>query len=386
MRKMHETAEVQGRCDARFEPLRALLQTELDAGNELGVSVSVVHAGRTVVDLHGGHADVARTRPWQRNTLVNVFSTTKTMTGLVALVLVERGLLDPDAPVADYWPEFAVNGKAGVLVRHVLGHTAGVSGLEQPATLEDVMAPGVAAARAATQAPWWAPGSAGGYHALSVGYLVGELVQRVTGRSLGRYFAEEIARPLDADFHIGLAPSEFGRVAELVPPPPLPFDFSQLDPSSPMLKTLTGPQLTAEAAMTPAWRQAEVPAANGHGNARSVARIQAVVSQDGALDGVRLLSQRTIDRVFEEQARNVDLVLGMPLRYGLGYGLPEPVTLPYLPDRKLCFWGGWGGSLVVNDLDTRMTFAYVMNKMQPGVVGSVQSEKVARAVYACLGA
>lgn len=384
MRQMR-IGDVQGRCEPRFEPLRAAVQRALDGGDELGLSVSVFLEGQQVVDLWGGWMDTARTQPWHERTITNVWSTTKIMTALTALVLVDRGLLDLYAPVSRYWPEFAANGKERIEVRHVLSHSSGVSGLDQPAKWEDLCDHRRAAARMATQAPWWEPGTASGYHALSQGHLIGELVERITGQTLGRFFAQEIAGPLGADFHIGLAPPEFGRVADIVPPPPLPFDLSALDPRSPAVRTLTGPVADAAIANTELWRQAEIPAANGHGNARSVALIQSIVSHGGEIHGVRLLSPSTIDLIFKEQARGVDLVLGVPLRWGMGYGLPELATVPYIPDRKVCFWGGWGGSIVINDLDARMTFAYMMNKMAPGVIGSPRSEVLVRAAYACLG-
>lgn len=206
---------------------------------------------------------------------------------------------------------------------------------------------------------------------------------RITGQTLGQFFAREIAGPLGADFHIGLAPSEFDRVADIVPPPPLQLDLSRLDPRSPMMRSLKGLP-SPECANTARWRQSEIPSGNGHGNARSVARIQSVVSNGGEVDGLRLLSPRTIDLIFDEQARGVDLVIGIPLRWGMGYGLPEPATFPFIQERKVCFWAGWGGSMVINDLDARMTFAYVMNKMQPAIIVSSQTETLVRATYACL--
>jgi CubicO group peptidase (beta-lactamase class C family) len=177
--------EIQGTCDARFEPIRDVLAANLASGADLGASVALTIDGEPLVDLWGGWADEARTRPWEADTITNVWSTTKTMTALSALVLADRGAIDVDAPVATYWPEFAANGKEGVLVRHLLGHTSGVSGLEQPAVVEDLYDQDTAAARFAAQAPWWEPGTASGYHALNYGHLIGEVVRRVSGRSLG---------------------------------------------------------------------------------------------------------------------------------------------------------------------------------------------------------
>ncbi len=326
--------------------------------------------GEFALDLWGGWADEARTRRWQSDTITCVFSTTKSMLALGALVLVERGQLDLDAPVARYWPEFAAAGKSGVLVRHILSHTAGLSGWEQPVTLEDVLHDWEKCTTLlGAQAPWWPPGTASGYHAQTMGFLVGEVVRRITGRRFGRFFAEEIAGPLGADFHIGLARSEFARVSNVVPWPPQPLDDATVDPNSVPFKTMSNGALkNIRDAWGDAWRLAELPAANGHGNARSVARLQSVVANGGAVGGVRLLSPHTIERIFEVQADGCDLVIGVPLKMGIGYGLPQRQTLPFIPDRRICVWGGAGGSMVIVDVDRQMTLAYIMNKMVPLLV------------------
>lgn len=377
-------AEIKGTCVERFAPVRRALAERLDSGEELGASITIIQNGAPVVDIWGGFIDAEQRRPWEEHTITNVWSTTKTMAALTALVLVERGQLDLYKKVAHYWPEFAAAGKQDIEVRHLMSHTSGVSGWAQPVSLEDLYDWDKATAKLAAQEPWWTPGSASGYHALNQGHLIGEVVRRITGRSLGRFFAEEIAGPLGADFHIGLPDSEFHRVANVIPPPPLPIDFSKIDPNGPMLKTFTGPGPDATASATPAWRRAEIPAANGHGNARSVARIQSVVSHGGEAFGVRLLSPRTIDQIFHMQASGVDLVLGIPINFGIGYGLPCLDTVPYIPEGRRCFWGGWGGSLVLNDLENRMTIAYMMNKMAPGIVGSPRSEAYVKACYQSL--
>jgi CubicO group peptidase (beta-lactamase class C family) len=236
----------------------------------------------------------------------------------------------------------------------------------------------------AAQAPWWEPGTASGYHALTQGHLVGEVIRRITGTSLGAFFADEVAGPLGGDFHIGLDPADDERVSNVVPPPTIPFDLESLDPDSVMMKTFTGPSMDASIATTEAWRRAEIGAGNGHGNARSVARIQSVVACDGEIDGIRLLSPKTCQLIFEEQANGIDLVAGIPLRFGIGYGLPHPETLPYIPDGRVCLWGGYGGSMIIVDLDHRMTIAYVMNRMEVGIIGDAPGEGLVRTAYACL--
>jgi CubicO group peptidase (beta-lactamase class C family) len=372
--------EVHGSCSERFEPVRAALADELSSGDELGASIVIDVDGQTLVDVWGGFRDQARTQPWTRDTITNVWSTTKTVTNLAALMLADRGLLDVYAPIARYWPDYGANGKQDIQVRHLLGHTSGVSGWELPFATEDMYDWEKSTSRLAGQAPWWEPGTASGYHAQNQGHMVGEIVRRVTGRPLKQFVADEIAGPLAADFQIGALEKDWGRIADVVPPPPLPFDMSSLDPQSPAFKTMTGPVPDAAAANTPGWRLADMGAINGHGNARSVARILSAVTLGGTVDGVRLLGQDAIDLIFDEQANGVDLVLGVPLRFGIGYGLPNE-SIPYLPDERICFWGGWGGSLIIMDLGRRMTVSYMMNNMGSGVVGSPRSEVYLRAIY-----
>lgn len=378
-------ADTFGHCDARFEPVREALAAQLDSGNELGASIAVDVDGRSVVDLWGGWSDTGRRTPWGEHTVANVWSTTKAVTALAALLLVDRGKLDPYTPVAAYWPEFAENGKERIEVRHVLSHTSGISGWEPPFSIEDVYDWDLSTRRLASQRPWWEPGTASGYHALNQGHLIGELVRRVTGRPLKVFVAEELAGPLGADFQIGAAEADWQRIAPVVPPPPLGFDLTVLDEDNPARKTLTGPPMDAEAANTPAWRRADIGAANGHGNARSVARMLRSLALGGSVDGIRVLSPETIDVVFDEQSHGTDLVLGVPLRFGIGYALPETQTVPYAPQGRACYWGGWGGSLIMMDLDSRTTVSYVMNRMAPGIIGSDRSEAYLRAVQSCLG-
>jgi CubicO group peptidase (beta-lactamase class C family) len=377
-------ADLHGRCDQRFAPVRDALERNLDSGEELGASLVLDIDGDLVIDLFGGFRDEARTVPWTQDTITNVWSSTKTVTSLAALMLVDRGLLDVDAPVAAYWPEFGAAGKQDILVRHLMSHASGVSALDQPAVAEDLYDWDKATSRMAAQAPWWEPGTASGYHALNYGHLVGEVVRRVSGKTLKQFVADEIAGPLDADFQIGAAEEDWDRIADVVPPPPLPFDFAALPQDSPTVRTLTGPLVEAQVANTPGWRRADIGGANGHGNARSVARIMSVVARGGEIDGVRLLGPQTIDLIFHEQQSGPDLVLGVPLRFGIGYGLPRRDLLPWLPEEKICFWGGWGGSMIIMDAGRRATISYMMNKMGAGIVGSERADAYGQAIYGAL--
>ncbi|MGO4204209.1 serine hydrolase domain-containing protein [Rhodococcus sp. TAF43] len=376
---------VEGFADPSYAGLRELLQRNLDDGTDAGASVCVVRDGEIVVDLWGGVADVDTDAPWGKDTVVNTYSLTKTMTTLAALLLVDRGLLDLDAPVARYWPEFAANGKDGVLVRHVLGHTSGVSGWQQPVTIADICDDVLAENLLAEQAPWWEPGSASGYHATNYGHLVGGLVRRIAGRSLGEFFATEIAEVCGADYLIGTPADVDARVAPLIAPPPTGFDYGALPADSVFVKTMTNPAIPIPETSSRQWRGAQIGGVNGHGNARSVARVQSVVSHGGrAVSGVEVLRPETVERVFDVQADGVDQVLGAALRFGLGYALPAPAIHPSIPDGRVCWWTGYGGSIVVNDLDRRMTFAYVMNKMTPQLLGAPRTEEYVAQAYAAL--
>ncbi|MFJ4782922.1 serine hydrolase domain-containing protein [Streptomyces sp. NPDC088794] len=349
-------ADIQGSYDDLFTAVPSALAALLDEG-DAGGAVAVFVDGEPVVDVWGGFADAARTVPWQRDTIVNVYSVTKTMTALIALVLADRGDLDVDAPVARYWPEFAAAGKDGVLVRHLLSHTAGLPDFEGQWSAEVAYDWSSATARLAAQAPEWEPGTAAGYHSLTQGFLVGEVVRRITGRTPGEFFADEIAGPLGADFHMGLAAEHDDRVALTVPPPSHDEDYLSSAPGISAPTPAPGTGIRVRDGNSVAWRRAQIPAASGFGNARSVALVQSVMACGGEVGGVRLLSRAGCDRAWVEQFQGQDRLLGMPVRYGLGYGLFG----------NTYGWGGWGGSLVMVEPEARTAIAYVTNQMrEPG--------------------
>jgi CubicO group peptidase (beta-lactamase class C family) len=354
-------AEIQGFCDERFASVRETLSANLDSGADVGASVAVYLGGEPVVDLWGGDTQNGL---WRQDTIINVWSITKTMTALCALVLADRGELDFNAPVGKYWPEFAAAGKDRIEVRHLMSHTAGLPDWNPPLRGGDLYDWEKATSALAAQEPQWEPGTESGYHSLTQGYLVGEVVRRITGRTLGTFFREEIAGPLGADFHIGLPAEHDHRVAHVIPPE------SDLSPAP--------PRRFAEVSWTPEWRRAEIPAAGGHGNARSVAQIQSVLAAGGG----PLLSAAGCERVFEQQSDGVDRVLGMWMRFGMGYGLPSR-GMP-LPNPRSCAWAGWGGSVVVVDLDATMTVSYVMNRMSAGMSGDDRGLGIILAAYTSL--
>jgi CubicO group peptidase (beta-lactamase class C family) len=354
-------AIIDGVCDDRFGAVREALEANLDSGADVGASVAIYLGGEPVVDIWGGRTQAG---PWRRDTIVNAWSITKTMTALCALILADRGELDVHAPVARYWPEFAAGGKERVEVRHLLGHTAGLPSWTAPMAVTDLYDWDKATSLLAAQEPAWEPGTESGYHALTQGYLVGEVVRRITGRTLGTFFREEIAEPLGADFHIGLPAEHDHRVADVIP------HRSDTTPGN--------PAITADVSWTTEWRRAEIPAAGGHGNARSVAHIQSVLAAGGG----PLLSAAGCERVFEQQSDGVDRVLGSWVRFGLGYCLPSR-GLP-LPNPRSCAWGGWGGSVIIVDLDAGMTISYVMNRMVAGTMGDDRGAGIVLAAYGSL--
>jgi len=373
--------ETQGFCKPGFEAVQEAFENNFAKELELGACVAVTQAGEPVVDLWRGDADPQGT-PWAEDTLVNVYSTTKTMAAFCVLLLADRGQVDLQAPVADYWPEFAQNGKEGVRVAHVMSHSAGLPGFDPPlGKVEELYDWDAICAGLAAQAPWWESGTCSGYHAVTQGYLQGEIVRRVSGRSIGQFFREEIAEPLGADFHIGLDPAHDGRVGELIPPS-VGLD-GLADPDSVASRALAGAPLTATEPRTSAWRRAEIPAAGGIGNARSVARVHSALACGGEVDGIRLLSEAGVERILEEQTRGEDLVLGVPLVFGMGFGLND-ASFPISPNPRAFFWGGWGGSLAIIDLDAQLSIAYVMNRMEADLLGDLRGGSIAGAVYASL--
>ena len=367
-------ADIEGTWDPRFDGVVTALSSSLDAGTDVGASVAVFVEGEPMVDIWGGSVDEAHSAPWQEDTITNVWSTTKTMTFLCALMLHDRGELDFYAPVAEYWPEFAAAGKATVEVRHLMAHTAGLPGWTEPLEAEGLADWDRCTSMLAAQEPWWEPGTASGYHAVTQGYLIGEVVRRITGDSIGTWFAREISGPLGADFFIGLPESEDRRVSMVIPPPPV--DLEEFQPTKMAVRALSNPLVDAGWPRSAWWRRAEIPAANGHGNARSVATIQSIIAGGGEARGVRLLSEAGCQPIFDEQSNGTDLVLGLPNRFGMGYGLATEV-MPIGP--RACYWGGYGGSLIVMDLETQLTVCYVMNRMESGLQGDFRGATIALA-------
>lgn len=376
--------ETNGYCDPKFAAVMAAFEKNFAERDDVGASVAVTVEGEYVVDLWAGYRDRAKTLPWERDTIVNVYSTTKTMAALTALLLADRGQLDLYAPVKDYWPEFAQNGKDKVQVRHFLSHSAGLSGMDEPMRGDDLYNWEKMVDALARQAPWWEPGTASGYHGITQGHLIGEVVRRVTGRSIGQYFQEEIAEPLGADFHIGTGAEHDHRIGELIPPEQAAAtDVAEAEPDSIAVRTFKNPRIQGNESSLEAWRRAEIPAANGHGNARSVAGVQTLAANLGTAAGKTLMSEAGCRAIFDEQTSGRDLVLGVPIRFGMGYGLSSD-ALPMGPNENIAYWGGLGGSTAVVDQDARMCVSYVMNRMEANLLGDLRGFSLLQAAYRSL--
>ncbi|KAF5138917.1 Beta-lactamase domain-containing protein 2 [Metarhizium anisopliae] len=389
-------AQVQGYCDARFSKLRDLMQESITSGQDIGASLCInINGEKNVVDIWGGYADASTKKPWEKDTIVNVFSTTKLVTNLAALMLISRGVLHPEDKVAQHWPEFAANGKSEVTVGQVLTHTAGLSAWHDDMTLEDVCDVEAATDKLARQATLWAPGTAMGYHGMTQGFLVGELVRRKTGMSLAKFVTEEICRPLGdgADFQLGCREEDWDRVAPVVAPPGPSIQevLSQqagYEPASIVVRTLCNPLPRAEDANGELWRSSVLGSVNGHTNARALVKVLSCFSLGGTCAGGdhRLLSAETVKLALTEHAMGVDLVTGRSGRRGLGIYLAGPgsgIVEGKLPGGSVGWGSGWGGSIVVMDSDRRLTIAYTMNRMLNGEHPSPAA--YIKAVYEILG-
>jgi CubicO group peptidase (beta-lactamase class C family) len=380
---------VGGRCDARFRRVREAFAWNFARRGEVGAAVAVTVDGKLVVDLWAGHADAARTRPWARDTIVNIASATKGPTAICAHHLADRGLLDLEAPVATYWPEFAQAGKAAIPVHMLLSHRAGLPAIGTPLPTEALYDWDTMTRALAAQAPWWEPGTRHGYHAFTFGWLVGEVVRRITGKTLGTYWRDEVAQPLGIDCHIGLAAGHDARVAEFIPVPPLPrgepdFEEELLKNAGPMVqKALNNPPKTVSDMNTRAWRAAEIPAGNAHTNTRALALVYGALACGGKVGGIRVLSASGIERARAEQASGPDAVLfGLPTRFGLGFSLP-PEDAGFGSSGGEAFGcPGAGGSIGLADPGAHIGFGYTMNQMQPGIGVDPRALRIINALYA----
>ncbi len=371
--------EIYGHCDEAFAPVRVAFEKNFIQDNELGGAFSLIIDGETVVDLWGGFRDETEKLPWERDTLVPVSSTTKIVAALCALIVLDRGLIELDTPVAHYWPEFAANGKADIPVRYLFSHNSGLAGLDPPVEMTDFQDWDSIVKRLAKQAPWWEPGTGSGYHGMTFGFLLGELVRRTTGLDFQDFLKQEVTGPLEADFHIGISEAEFERLASIVsrgePRSNMagsmarraqPFDYRnvfKLFKSLPFLSSV-------------------IPSGNGVGTARAIAQIGNALVDGQNPNNVSLLSAETRAQIIEEQSYTHDLVMDMPVRFGLGFGLAGK-EFP-LPFPKAFHWGGYGGSCAIMEPDRKASFSYVTNLFDSGLGVDSRGARLNKAAINCL--
>ncbi len=384
---MSQTA-IGGWSDPRFAPVRAEFVRNFAERGEIGGAVCVTVDGTVVADLWGGYTDAEQRQPWSAATLVNVFSVGKGFVSVCAARLAGLGLLDPDATMTRYWPEFGAAGKDGVTVRQVLSHQAGLPALRRPLPAGSGLDWQLMTALLAAEEPWWQPGSGHGYHVNTFGYLGGELIRRITGMTVGQFLQREVAGPVGADVHIGLTAAEQGRVAEFRWPHRDPETAAdQPDPVPANRMSLNAyfnpPDFSGTGVVnTAAWRSAQVPSANAHATAAGVARIYTALATGGALAGARVVTAPALTAATQEQVYGEDLVLARPSRFGLGFQLTQPER--QLGNGPHCFGHfGAGGSVGFCDPDARLAFGYVTNQMGPRW-RNPRNKALMDACYACL--
>lgn len=390
--------ELAGHCSPEFRAVRDRFYKNFKTGREVGAALSIRVGGEVAVDLWAGWTDARKNRSWQHDTLATIYSCTKGLAALCVLRLVDQGKLELDMPVAAYWPAFAQHGKGTITLRHILGHRAGLPAIRAAlpdAAMQDAT---IIERHLERTQPWWQPGSAHGYHALTIGWLLGRLVRAASGKTLGKYFADEIARPLGLDIHIGLPPADADRLSSpafsraLLTPHAdvarLAFGIVRDGLDAMTIKAFANPrQLGLHAATSsPAWHQGEQPAANGMATARDLARLYAILARGGTSDtGYQVLSRETLPLCWEEQSAGHDRVLKRPTRFSHGFmlGQPGPLT-SFGPGRRNFGHNGLGGTLTIADPDHQVGFGYVTNRLGNYVLVDPRPRELLDTFYRCL--
>jgi CubicO group peptidase (beta-lactamase class C family) len=378
------TVAIQGKVERGFERVREAFAANFTCGGdyeELGAALAVYRAGKPVVDLWAGHKDRARTRPWQRGTLINVYSTTKGIVATAAALLVEQGKLRYDDPVVKHWPEYGQLGKEKTTVAQLLSHQAGLPGFAEPTTVEHLYDWKRCCAALARQRPMWTPGNKTSYHAMTWGYLVGEVIRRASGQSVGELIAGHIAAPVGADFYVGLEDSLEPLVAPMHRPRNPP-DMSSVPLPPEAIAALVNPQLDGEVCNARAWRAAEIPAANGQATANGVARVYAALANKGVLDGQRLLKGETIMTMTQVQKGRTDALLGFTDNWAMGVSFNQQNMLG--PSPNTFGHGGWGGSMGCANLEAQVGIGYVCNQMGGQLVGDPRGAGLCNVIFGCL--
>ena len=374
--------EIHGECDPQFSKVKETFEKLYQEDREIGSCFAVYKDGNPLVDLWGGFQDKNKTKPWQKDNLVTVYSTTKGVAAFCIALAMEKGLLKYEEKVSTYWPEFASNGKENITVGMLMSHQAGICSPETR-NVEDYYNQSLMAEKLAGMTPIWEPGTASGYHSMTFGWLTSELILRVTGKSLGTFFREEVGDQHEIDFFIGLPESEDHRVAELVP-----FDIVRSENSEQQQVELTDAQKsqrnsagTLDIQNTKAWRQAEIPSANGQGNAGGLAKLYSlIVPEDNSL---KLLKDDTVNQMTTMQIEGRDLVLAVQVRWGVGFILNKHKII-YGPVEGAFGHSGYGGSCAFGDPENKIGVSYVMNRMLDNFNADGRSIELINATYDCL--
>ncbi len=361
-----------------FEPVVRAFEQNFEDGLELGAGFSAWLDGELVVDVQGGWADRQQTRPWDASTLCPVYSTTKPIAALVVALMVERRLLDYDVAVSAYWPEFGAAGKEHLTVAEVLSHQGGLAGFVEPIDAALWLDPIGLSERLARLAPLGDGAKGSAYHPLTWGYLAGELVRRVDGRSLGRVLREDICRPMDIDFWIGTPEAEHHRCCEMVKPK-APAQFASLNDEvrAAFLQPWSAPNRGASE-----WREAEIPSANGHGTASATALLYSAFARRGRIGSVRLFSDAVWAQLTCERVFGPDRVL--PGKVSFAAGVMRNASLLYGPSPETLCHSGWGGSGAFGDPTTGLSGAYVMNRQGSDLLADERRQRLIDALYGCL--
>lgn len=361
-----------------FEPVLEAFEANFDEDQELGAGFAAYLDGELIVNLHGGFADRKKQMAWDERTIVPVFSTTKPIASLVLARVIDALPAGYETPVADVWPEFAANGKGAVTIAQLVSHQAGLPGFQDAVDPALWLDPAACADALAGLAPLWPPGTAHGYHPLSWGYLIGAVVQRIDGRSLGTILREEIAGPAGVDFQIGTPAEDHARVAEIMRPRALP-DLGELNEATKIafLKKWSAPDRGGAI-----WREIEIPSANGIGTAQAVAQLYGLYAHGGRLGDTQIISDSAFDALTQSRVKGQDLILPYVTEFAAGvmrnnlglYG-PNPDTLCH---------SGWGGSLALGDPDRQLSAAYVMNRQSNSLQADPRATRLIQAMYGCL--
>lgn len=375
--------EIHGTCVPQFEGVRAALRENFAKDDELGAAVAVYWRGQPVVDLWAGHQDAARKKAWERDTLICQMSVAKAVSAFCVHILADRGLVDLDAPIARYWPEFAAEGKEAVTIAWALCHLSSVP-VADAAPRGSIFDWGVMTRAIAAQKPLWPPGTTPCYHTATQGFILGEIVRRVTGLTIGAFLRQEVAAPLGLDYHIGLTPGEEARCASMIPSAGNVLSAAQAGKLSDLLTRGWAQLPLNEDFNSHRWRAGEVPSASGHGTARSIARLYALLAAGGELDGVRLVRRETLERAWQQQWQGKDLMSGLTFRIALGFYLNCPPDRPMGSSPRAFGHSGAGGAQSFGDPDNQLAFCYAPNRMHSGFDIGPRATRLIEALYRCL--